>query len=118
MWRNKLAFHALSNGDLLAIDIRNGSVVYLDHDEGPMHGRRLGKSFTSFVGLFTTLGCPGPESWELEPFLGAAGLTVGSVSATEWINWVCGPVQEAIGAPRGSRHIGRNDCEPYRAIAP
>jgi cell wall assembly regulator SMI1 len=89
-WRNKLPFHGLANGDLLAVDLSSGIVVYLDHDEGPMHGRRLGKSFATFVELFTNLGCPGPESWELEPFLGARGLTAKSTAATTWVSWLHG----------------------------
>jgi hypothetical protein len=87
VWRNKLPFHGLSNGDLLAIDLRSGSVVYLDHDEGPMHGRRLGASFESFVGVFTSLGCPGPEAWELEPFLNTRGITTNAAGAT-WVAWL------------------------------
>lgn len=86
-WRNTLPFHGLSNGDLLAIDLRSGSVVYLDHDEGPMHGRRLGASFESFVEVFTSLGCPGPEYWELEPFLNSRGITVNAAAAT-WVGWL------------------------------
>ncbi len=70
VWRNKLAFHSVSNGDLLALDLSLASapVIYLSHDDGLCHGYKLGADFTDFIDRWTRLGCPGAEGWQMEPF--------------------------------------------------
>jgi hypothetical protein len=70
IWHNKLAFHAVDNGDMLAFDLSQGSfpVVYLSHDGDESHGYILGKNFEDFVDKWTQLGCPGTEDWQMLPF--------------------------------------------------
>ena len=87
-WRNKLAFQKASNGDLLAIDVSSGHVVYLDHDAGKLHGCTLAPSFAEFVSRFSLLGCPGPEWWVLEPFLAKDGLGPNGRVGRVWRTWI------------------------------
>ncbi|WP_303802810.1 SMI1/KNR4 family protein [Alicyclobacillus macrosporangiidus] len=72
VWRDKLAFLDVHNGDLMAFELNAGSdgpVVYLAHDDEIMNGYRLGDNFVDFMNRWTVLGCPGPEIWQLDPFL-------------------------------------------------
>lgn len=87
-WQGKMAFQAVSNGDLLAIDRQSGKVVYLDHDAGTLHGRVLARNFPDFVERFSSLACPGPEHWLLDPFLGPTGLASKSTNSAAWRAWL------------------------------
>lgn len=71
IWHNKLAFQDVGNGDMLAIDITPGSseeVVYLSHEDGEGHGRRLGADFTDFLARWSQIGFVGAEDWQMLPF--------------------------------------------------
>jgi hypothetical protein len=91
VWDEKLAFHPVANGDVLALDLRfaPSPVVYLSHDGGEEHGFVLGPSFTVFMDLWTQLGCPGPEGWVLEPFVSSpiSGLQPRSPLGRQWLEW-------------------------------
>jgi hypothetical protein len=90
VWANKLAFQRAPNGDLLAIDLESPGhpVVYLDHAaESSLHGRALAPSFDDFIARWSAVGCAGPESWELKPFLGADGIDPTGESAQIWVDW-------------------------------
>ncbi|MBI2265562.1 MAG: SMI1/KNR4 family protein [Armatimonadetes bacterium] len=72
VWHDKTPFLEVPNGDLIAFDVtagdRNCPVVYLSHDDGELHGSRLGADFVDFVSRWSHLGCPGPEEWQIQPF--------------------------------------------------
>jgi hypothetical protein len=71
VWRNKLAFASVRNGDLLALDLDAGSygaVVYLSHDDGEGHGYRLASDFADLLRRWTPLACTGGEDWQWLPF--------------------------------------------------
>ncbi|MGY6501914.1 MAG: SMI1/KNR4 family protein [Acidimicrobiales bacterium] len=71
-WRDKVAFQAVGNGDLLAIDLdpaRSGAVVYLSHELGEGHGYVLADSLVDLVDRWVPLGCPGAEDWQWLPFV-------------------------------------------------
>lgn len=73
VWHNKLGFMNVANGDVIAFDMKDypGSVpvVYLSHDDGDCHGYKLGDDFNDFISRWSSLGCPGPEDWQLYPFI-------------------------------------------------
>jgi hypothetical protein len=76
VWHEKLAFQAVGNGDYLAIDVgvkAPDSVVYLSHDDGEGHGRRVGANFQDFLLRWSRLGCVGAEDWQWLPFAPAGG---------------------------------------------
>ena len=72
VWYDKLAFMTVPNSDMIAFDVTAGHsdcpVVYLSHDDGELHGCRLGTSFVDFMSRWSNLGCPGPEDWQMAPF--------------------------------------------------
>lgn len=72
VWWDKVAIIDAPNGDLIAVDISRANrapVVYLSHDDGEGHGRVLGHSVLDFIDRWTLVGCVGPESWPMKPFL-------------------------------------------------
>ena len=76
VWHGKLAFQEVGNGDYLAIDVgadAPNSVIYLSHDDGEGHGRRLGADFQDFLLRWSRLGCVGAEDWQWMPFAPAGG---------------------------------------------
>jgi hypothetical protein len=87
-WKGKLAFQRVSNGDLLAVDLMSGKVVYLDHEAGEMHGRVLAPDFETFITCWSRLGCVGPEWWSLEPFMTRTGLQDSNERAHGWRYWL------------------------------
>jgi hypothetical protein len=44
----------------------HGNVVLLNHEGGEFDRAVLGRSLRDFLAAWMRLGCPGPESWELE----------------------------------------------------
>lgn len=91
VWHDKLAFHALINGDYLAFDLaRPGApIVYLSHDGGPGNGFVLGADFVDTFTRWTKLGCVGPEDWRWTPFTpdAASGLDPECANAKTWREW-------------------------------
>ncbi len=62
---DKTPFLEVPNGDLIAFnDMEN--VVYLSHDDGPLHGAKLADSFEEFISLWTNIACIGTESEQLQ----------------------------------------------------
>lgn len=92
IWYDKLAFMTVGNGDLIAFDLEsypnNTPVVYLSHDDGEGHGFVLGKDFKQFIDNWTKIGCPGPEDWQMIPFVDNSinGINPESKNAIEWRN--------------------------------
>jgi len=88
IWHNKLAFLAVGNGDMLALDLsqRPSPVVYLSHDDGRGHGYVLGRDFEDFIEKWSQLGCPGAEDWQMIPFThdGVSGLDPDCENAHAW----------------------------------
>lgn len=76
VWHNKLGFINVANGDVIAFDIKDcptkAPVVYLSHDDGDCHGYMLGDNFIDFISKWSILGCPGPEDWQIYPFVNDA----------------------------------------------
>ncbi len=92
VWHEKLAFQVVPNGDLIALDLGNatpGSVTYLSHDDGEGHGYKLGRDFIEFIENWTLLGCPGPEDWQILPFIDSpvSGITAHGANARFWRQW-------------------------------
>ena len=91
-WRNAFLFSHVPNGDYLAFDMRvlpDPPVIYLSHEEGEAHGRRLGTDFIDFMERWTLLGCPGNEDWQMMPFLpdATSGLDAYKGNARKWREW-------------------------------
>lgn len=91
VWHEKLAFQAVGDGDMLAInlDASDGPVVYLSHDDGDGHGYLLGANFLDFVDRWTTLGCVGAEDWQWLHFVSApeSFLEIDAPPARKWRTW-------------------------------
>ncbi len=89
VWHNKLGFASVPNGDMIAFDLSTGSdcsVVYLSHDDSEAHGYKLADNFMEFVDRWSLLGCPGPEDWQMLPFIESAssGLLPRCANAKLW----------------------------------
>jgi hypothetical protein len=73
IWHHKLGLMEVGNGDFIAFDLsqypQNTSIVYLSHDDGQGHGYLLGNDFIDFMDKWTNIGCPGPEDWQMLPFI-------------------------------------------------
>lgn len=73
VWHNKLGFMNVGNGDVIAFDMKDypqkAPVIYLSHDDGDYHGYYLGDDFIDFISKWSSLGCPGPEGWQVSPFI-------------------------------------------------
>jgi len=64
---NKVPFIEVPNGDLIVFDTI-GQVIYLSHDDGPLHGEKLADNFIEFNTLWSNLGCVGTESEQFAVF--------------------------------------------------
>ncbi len=76
IWRDKLAFARVGNGDLLALDLNEsnyGRVIYLSHDDGPGNGVVMAEDMIQLVRQWAPLGCPGAEDWQWMHFLSGPG---------------------------------------------
>lgn len=73
VWRNKLAFAEIPNGDMLAINteshVKDGEVVYLSHDGDDLHGFKMGLDFEDFLIKWSSICFIGGECWQWEPFI-------------------------------------------------
>ena len=69
-WENKIAFHWIPNGDLLAVDISvpgKEPVVYLSHEgDEVLHCYALGLDLEDFLTCWVGVGCPCVDN--IEPF--------------------------------------------------
>jgi cell wall assembly regulator SMI1 len=90
VWRGKLPFLRVSNGDLLAVDLEapGHPVCYLDHEQERFHGRQLAPTFPEFMTRWSALGFVGPEWWVLEPFMGKDGIDPDAAAARDWLRWL------------------------------
>jgi len=72
IYYDKVPFISVPNGDLIAFrkEILNGEseVIYLSHDDGELHGKRLAKNFIEFITKWANIGFVGTEEWQLSPF--------------------------------------------------
>jgi hypothetical protein len=64
---DKIPLMDVPNGDLIVFD-KFGQVIYLSHDDGPLHGERLAENFIEFITLWSNLGCVGTESEQFSVF--------------------------------------------------
>ena len=77
VWREKLPFLSVANGDFLAIDLhpdRYEQIVYLSHEVSAGHGYVLADDFHDLLRRWVPLACVGPEDWQWLP------LTTGKTS--------------------------------------
>ena len=93
VWHGKFPVLHVPNGDMIGIETageHKGAVVYLSHDGADLHGYRLGNDFEDFVDRYIALGCPGPEEWQLEPFLpnSTSGIQIDCPNARLWLSFV------------------------------
>jgi hypothetical protein len=89
VWHTSLAFLAVANGDMVAIDLADssdGPVVYLSHEQGEGHGVVLGLNYADFIDRWSRIGCVGPEDWLLMRFVSSSGelLDPGAKAALKW----------------------------------
>ncbi len=72
IYYDKVPFISVPNGDLIVFnkEIVNGKseVIYLSHDDGELHGKRLAKNFVEFISKWSNIGCVGTEEWQFSPF--------------------------------------------------
>ena len=92
VWHNKLAFHGVMNGDMLALDLNvldDSPVVYLSHDGADFHGTILGNNFIDFIDRWSLLAFVGSEFWQLEKFIAPStiGLDPFCDNAIKWRDW-------------------------------
>jgi hypothetical protein len=94
VWHGKTACLEVPNGDMIAFDTSAGltacPVIYLSHDDGELHGCRLGTDFVDFVTRWSSLGCPGPEDWQIEPFYDHANECIDDAgeAVARWKEWL------------------------------
>lgn len=72
VWHGKFAFYEVGNGDYLSIDLKekdNEEVVYLSHDDGEGHDRKMAPNFEELILRWSRLGCVGGEDWQWLPFM-------------------------------------------------
>jgi hypothetical protein len=92
VWYNKTGIQSVPNGDVIAFDIIENSdtfpVVYLSHDDGELHGKKLANNFIEFIFSWSNLGCPGNEDWQLSPFYEDGTISTTCKNAKDWICWL------------------------------
>lgn len=72
-WDKRFAFLDISIGDCLAIEQSRSAdeaVIYLSHDDPEVQDQLLGRNFQDFLARWSSLGCPGPEWWGWDAFVG------------------------------------------------
>ncbi|AWK04431.1 SMI1/KNR4 family protein [Flavobacterium crocinum] len=86
---NKIPFIEVPNGDLIAFN-QNDEVMYLSHDDGPLHGEKLADNFIEFITLWSNLGCIGTESEQLQVFYDSENqkLITNDPKIKRWKNWL------------------------------
>ena len=47
---------------------RNCPVIYLCHDDGSLHGVKIGDNFVDFLANWAAVGCVGPDWSYFKPF--------------------------------------------------
>src|SRR5687767_2622669 len=92
LWHNKLIFQKVENGDRLALDLSvegQSPVIYLSPFRGRGNGYKLGENFEDFIERWTLVGCPGPEIWQMLPFIPSptSGIDPDSRNAKLWRTW-------------------------------
>lgn len=93
VWQGTLAFMHVPNGDLLAFDLATGgdaAVIYLNHEGGDSHGKRLADNFADLMNRWSPLGCPGCEDWQWEPFCDTSSglIDPNGPNARKWKKWL------------------------------
>jgi hypothetical protein len=92
VWHDKLTFHTVPNGDMLALDLRSvdhSPVIYLSHEGDESNGYELGYDFIDYIDRLSRLGCPGSEDWQLMPFMVGpkSHLDPECPNARKWLDW-------------------------------
>jgi len=68
IWRNKLPFMSVPNGDLIVVGCKNAEVVYLSHEGDLMHGKKLSDNLYDFLVFHSEVGFIGTEDWQFQTF--------------------------------------------------
>jgi hypothetical protein len=86
---NKIPFIEVPNGVLIVFDYQ-GHVIYLSHDDGPLHGHKLADNFIEFITLWSALGSVGTESEQFVPFYDLENnkLTSRGKIIDDWKKWL------------------------------
>jgi hypothetical protein len=86
---NKIPFIEVPNGDLIVFNLK-GEVIYLSHDDGPLHGEKLADNFIEFISLWSNLGCIGTESEQFKVFydINNQKLMYRNPKIERWKNWL------------------------------
>lgn len=89
VWHDKLGFMKVSNGDVIAFDLKDENedkrVVYLSHDGSESHGMILGKNFKEYFSNLILIGACGLEDWQVKPFIdGETGINPNCKNAEEY----------------------------------
>ena len=103
-YRRLFPIVSATNGDMVVYVAEGedkGNVVLLDHEGGDFDRAVLGRSLRDFLCSWMVLGCPGPESWDLEPLydFDEQRLNPDSAIARKWLKAVRTGVR-APGRPR------------------
>jgi len=71
-WEQAFVFLGVANGDAIALDVFQNPdeppVIYLNHEEREKQVR-LADSFNEFIEAWFSLGCVGPEGWNMRHFV-------------------------------------------------
>lgn len=86
---DKIPFIDVGNGDLIVFNT-GGEIIYLSHDDGPLHGEKLADNFIEFITLLSNLGCIGNESDQFEVFYDEKNqkLMDNDLKIERWKNWL------------------------------
>ncbi len=72
VWYNKLVFHGVGDGDLLAFDLSTGDIdppiVYLCHDGSPGHGHKMADNFLDLLDKWSRVGFIGSDYFQWQTF--------------------------------------------------
>jgi hypothetical protein len=86
---NKTPLLEIGNGDLIVIDDSNNEVIYLNHEGGIMHGKRLEKSFFAYLEKIAKIGfiC-GEQLEQLYDFENQCLLETNHPKVEKWLAWL------------------------------
>jgi hypothetical protein len=110
LWQDKLPFHAIGNGDFIAIDVSSSEpqpIVYLSHELAFSHGYVLGADFIDFMDRWTAIGCPDDDIWPLFFPERGGSIDLEHPNVALWCDWFGIPLTIRQGA--GARGTETDD---------
>jgi hypothetical protein len=66
--KNRFPFMSISNGDFIVMGDSPSEIIYLSHEGGEVHGKKLGENLWDFFEFHSKVGFAGPEDWQFQPF--------------------------------------------------